>query len=49
MGDDARRRLFALLANADRYPVPEGDLATLEYLIAESYFLQGSQRQEDAR
>lgn len=51
--DDARKRLFRLLANRDRLTTAEGDeLARAEYLIARSYMLQAeaiSARQEGSR
>lgn len=47
--EQARRRLFGLLANADRYPIEDGDVATIEFLVADSYFQQGSARPGDAR
>jgi hypothetical protein len=37
----ARRRLYRLLANQDRFPISAGRLATSEYLIADSYFEEG--------
>ena len=43
---DARARLYRLLANADRAPMPEEKVAKAEFLIAQSYFNEGESLEE---